>query len=320
MSAAVTATAESALAQNVPEPEYPGSLGSTSKRRQESMLGLVVRRFWRHKPAVAGLIILIILILSAILAPLITMDPDALSVSERKQGPSAAHILGTDEAGRDVFARTLYGGRISLTIGLAATIIALLIGTAIGALAGYFGGPMDAFMMRLTDAFLCFPQLFVLIVLGTLIRTTELRVLQGSILPIALVIGILSWMGLARLVRATFLSLKEKEFVEAARAAGGNNARIMLRHVLPGAVGPIVVQASLLVAASIITESGLSYLGYGVQPPTATWGNLLKDAQPQMQQLPIFAIAPGMMIFLTVMSINFIGDGLRDALDPYGRR
>jgi peptide/nickel transport system permease protein len=320
MSAAVTATPEGTLSRDVPEPEYPGSLGSTSKRRQESMLGLVVRRFWRHKPAVAGLVILILLILSAILAPFITMDPDALSVSERKQGPSAAHILGTDEAGRDVLARTLYGGRISLTIGLAATIIALIIGTAIGAVAGYFGGPMDAAMMRLTDAFLCFPQLFVLIVLGTLIRTTELRVLQGSILPIALVIGVLSWMGLARLVRATFLSLKEKEFVEAARAAGGNNARIMLRHVLPGAVGPIVVQASLLVAASIITESGLSYLGYGVQPPTATWGNLLRDAQPHMQQLPIFAIAPGMMIFLTVMSINFIGDGLRDALDPYGRR
>jgi peptide/nickel transport system permease protein len=320
MSAAVTATPESGLARNVPEPDYPGSLGSTGKRRHESMLDLVVRRFWRHKPAVVGLIVLIILILSAVLAPWITMDPDALSVSERKQGPSAAHILGTDEAGRDVLARTLYGGRISLTIGLAATLIALVIGTAIGAVAGYFGGPLDAFMMRLTDAFLCFPQLFVLIVLGTLIRTTELRVLQGSILPIALVIGILSWMGLARLVRATFLSLKEKEFVEAARAAGGNNARIMLRHVLPGAVGPIVVQASLLVAASIITESGLSYLGYGVQPPTATWGNLLRDAQPHMQQLPIFAIAPGLMIFLTVMSINFIGDGLRDALDPYGRR
>jgi peptide/nickel transport system permease protein len=320
MSAAVTATSENTLSRNVPEPELPGSLGSTSKRRQESMLGLVVRRFWRHKPAVAGLIILIILILSAVLAPFITMDPDALSVSERKQGPSAAHILGTDEAGRDVFARTLYGGRISLAIGLAATVIALIIGTAIGAVGGYFGGPIDAAMMRLTDAFLCFPQLFVLIVLGTLMRTTELRVLQGSILPIALVIGVLSWMGLARLVRATFLGLKEKEFVEAARAAGGSNTRIMLRHVLPGAVGPIVVQASLLVAASIITESGLSYLGYGVQPPTATWGNLLKDAQPQMQQLPIFAIAPGMMIFLTVMSINFIGDGLRDALDPYGRR
>jgi peptide/nickel transport system permease protein len=174
--------------------------------------------------------------------------------------------------------------------------------------------------MRLTDAFLCFPQLFVLIVLGTLINATALRFLQGSIVPIAFVIGVLSWMGLARLVRATFLSLKEKEFVEAARAAGGSNARIMVRHVLPGAVGPIVVQASLLVAATIITESGLSYLGYGVQPPTATWGNLLRDAQPHMQQLPVFAIAPGMMIFLTVISINFVGDGLRDALDPYGRR
>lgn len=321
--AAVTLSPDSAMQRNLPppgEPEFPGSLSAAGQRRHESMLDLVVRRFWRHKPAVVGLVVLIILILSAVLAPLITMDPNALSVSERKQGPSAAHVLGTDEAGRDVLARTLWGGRISLTIGLAATIIALLIGTLIGAVAGYFGGPLDAAMMRLTDAFLCFPQLFVLIVLGTLIRTTELRVLQGSILPIALVIGVLSWMGLARLVRATFLSLKEKEFVEAARAAGGTNARIMLRHVLPGAVGPIVVQASLLVAASIITESGLSYLGYGVQPPTATWGNLLKDAQPQMQALPIFAIAPGMMIFLTVMSINFIGDGLRDALDPYGRR
>ncbi len=286
----------------------------------DTMRDLLVRRFMRHRLAVVGLVVLVVLVLSAVLAPWITMDPDALSVSERKQGPTWSHLLGTDEAGRDVLARTLYGGRISLTIGLAATLIALVIGTAFGAVAGYFGGPLDALLMRLTDAFLCFPQLFVLIVLGTLIRATELRFLQGSIVPIALVIGVLSWMGLARLVRATFLGLKEKEFVEAARAAGGSNARIMLRHVLPGAVGPIVVQASLLVAASIITESGLSYLGYGVQPPTATWGNLLRDAQPHMQALPVFAIAPGLMIFLTVISINFVGDGLRDALDPYGRR
>jgi peptide/nickel transport system permease protein len=289
-------------------------------RRAETMLELVARRFLRHRLAVAGLVVLALLMLSAVLAPAITQDPNALSVSERKSGPTWSHLFGTDEAGRDVFARTLYGGRISLSIGLAATLIALAIGTALGAAAGYFGGLLDAALMRLTDAFLCFPQLFVLIVLGTLIRSTELRVLQGSIAPIALVIGVLSWMGLARLVRATFLSLKEKEFVDAARAAGSGNVRIMLRHVLPGAVGPIVVQASLLVAASIITESGLSYLGYGVQPPTATWGNLLRDAQPHMQQLPVFAIAPGMMIFLTVMSINFVGDGLRDALDPYGRR
>jgi peptide/nickel transport system permease protein len=295
-------------------------LTSSAPRRHDTMLDLITRRFLRHRLAVIGLVVLATLIASAALAPAITQDPDALSVSERKEGPSWEHPFGTDEAGRDVFARTLHGGRISLAIGLAATLIALAIGTGLGAAAGYFGGPLDALLMRLTDTFLCFPQLFVLIVLGTLIRATELRVLQGSIAPIALVIGVLSWMGLARLVRATFLSLKEKEFVEAARAAGSGNAHIMLRHVLPGAVGPIVVQASLLVAASIITESGLSYLGYGVQPPTATWGNLLRDAQPHMQQLPVFAIAPGMMIFLTVMSINFVGDGLRDALDPYGRR
>ena len=299
-------------------PSLPASLAPV--RRHDTMRDLLVRRFLRHRLATLGLVTLAILVVVAILAPVITMNPDALSVSERKLGPSLAHPFGTDEAGRDILARTLHGGRISLAIGLAATVIALAIGTAFGAAAGYFGGWLDALLMRLTDAFLCFPQLFVLIVLGTLVRSTELRVLQGSIVPIALVIGILSWMGLARLVRATFLSLKEKEFVEAARAAGGSNARIMLRHVLPGAVGPIVVQASLLVAASIITESGLSYLGYGVQPPTATWGNLLRDAQPHMQALPLFAIAPGMMIFLTVMSINFVGDGLRDALDPYGRR
>jgi len=316
----VSSPAAAALGGELPPPMATGSLVDGALRRHETMRELLVRRFMRHRLAVVGLVVLVVLVLSAVLAPWITMDPDALSVSERKQGPSWSHPLGTDEAGRDVLARTLYGGRISLTIGLVATLIALVIGTAFGAMAGYFGGPLDALLMRLTDAFLCFPQLFVLIVLGTLIRATELRFLQGSIVPIALVIGVLSWMGLARLVRATFLSLKEKEFVEAARAAGGSNARIMLRHVLPGAVGPIVVQASLLVAASIITESGLSYLGYGVQPPTATWGNLLRDAQPHMQALPIFAIAPGMMIFLTVISINFVGDGLRDALDPYGRR
>jgi peptide/nickel transport system permease protein len=290
------------------------------RTRPESMLQLTARRFFRHRLAAAGLVVLVILAFSAILAPLAPHDPNSLSVSNRTQGPSREHWFGTDEAGRDIFARTLDGGRVSLTIGLSATAVALLVGTSFGAVAGYFGGMVDAGLMRLTDAFLCFPQLFVLIVLGTLIRTTELRALQGSIVPIAVVIGLLSWMGLARIVRATFLALREKEFVESARSAGASNSRIMLRHVLPGAIGPIVVQASLLVAASIITESGLSYLGFGVQPPTATWGNLLRDAQAHMQTLPVFAIAPGMMIFLTVISINFVGDGLRDALDPHGRR
>jgi peptide/nickel transport system permease protein len=284
------------------------------------MLGLIVRRFLRHRMAAAGLVVFAAICVSALIAPSVTQDPNALAALDRKQGPSSAHWFGTDEAGRDIFARTLHGGRVSLSVGLAATGIALLIGTVVGALAGYFGRGLDAGLMRLTDAFLCFPQLFVLIVFGTLIRTTELRALQGSVMPIALIIGVLSWMGLARIVRATFLALREKEFVEAARAIGSGNVRIILRHVLPGAVGPIVVQATLLIAATILAESGLSYLGFGVQPPTSSWGNLLEGAKAHMKTLPIYAIAPGLMIFLTVMSVNFIGDGLRDALDPHAHR
>lgn len=292
----------------------------TLRSKPQSMARLYVRRFFRHRFAAASLIVLIVVTLAAALAPVLTQDPNALSVSEREATPSADHWFGTDEAGRDIFARTLHGGRISLAVGIAATGIALLIGTLVGAVAGYFGGFADAALMRLTDAFLCFPQLFVLIVFGTLIRTTELRVLQGNMTPIAIIIGVLSWMGLARIVRATFLALREQDYVDAARSIGASNGRIIVRHILPGAVGPIVVQATLLIAATIITESGLSYLGFGVQPPTSTWGNLLQGAKPYLQTLPVYAIAPGMMIFLTVMSINFVGDGLRDALDPYSRR
>ncbi len=285
-----------------------------------SMASLYARRFLRHRFAAAGLVVLLVVILSALLAPVITQDPNALSASDRKAQPSSEHWLGTDEAGRDILARTIHGGRISLAVGITATGIALALGTLIGAISGYFGGIADAALMRLTDAFLCFPQLFVLIVFGTLIRTTDLRVLQGSMTPIAIIIGLLSWMGLARIVRATFLGLREQDYVDAARSVGAGNARIMFRHILPGAVGPIVVQATLLIAATIITESGLSYLGFGVQPPTSSWGNLLEGAKPFLQTLPVYAIAPGMMIFLTVMSINFVGDGLRDALDPHSQR
>jgi peptide/nickel transport system permease protein len=288
--------------------------------RHESMFRLILRRFLRHRLAAASVVVLIVITLSAIFAPSITQDPNALSASNRKAPPSSENWFGTDEAGRDIFARTLYGGRISLTVGLAATGLALLIGTGIGALAGYFGGYVDSALMRLTDAFLCFPQLFVLIVFGTLMRTTDLRAFHGSVAPIAFIIGVLSWMGLARIVRATFLALREKEFVDAARSIGASDARIIFRHVLPGAIGPIVVQGTLLIAAAILLESGLSYLGFGVQPPTSSWGNLLDGAKAHMQTLPVYAIAPGMMIFLTVMSINFVGDGLRDALDPHSRR
>ena len=295
-------------------------LGADPSVKHDTMTRLIVRRFMRHRLAAASVVVIIVICFSAIFAPALSGDPNALAVSERKQGPSTDHWFGTDEAGRDLFARTLHGGRVSLTVGVASTAIALIIGTLIGAIAGYFGGFVDSALMRLTDAFLCFPQLFVLIVFGTLMRTTELRVLQGKIGPIAFIIGVLSWMGLARIVRATFLALRKNDFVEAARSIGTGNGRIIFRHVLPGAVGPIVVQATLLIAATIITESGLSYLGFGVQPPTSSWGNLLEGAKAHMQTLPVYAIAPGMMIFLTVMSINFIGDGLRDALDPHSSR
>jgi peptide/nickel transport system permease protein len=301
-------------------PRQPTRTDQALPTEHTSMARLYVRRFLRHRFAAAGLIVLVLIVLSAVLAPAITQDPNTLSASDRKAAPSAEHWLGTDEAGRDILARTIYGGRISLAVGITATGIALLLGTLVGAVAGYFGGIVDGALMRLTDAFLCFPQLFVLIVFGTLIRTSELRVLQGNMTPIAIIIGVLSWMGLARIVRATFLALREQDYVDAARSIGAGNARIMFRHILPGAVGPIVVQATLLVAATIITESGLSYLGFGVQPPTSSWGNLLDGAKPFLQTLPIYAIAPGMMIFLTVMSINFVGDGLRDALDPHSQR
>lgn len=296
-------------------------LGGQALTRHDTMTRLLLKRFLRHKLAVAGIVVLALLVLSAIFAPLLPIDPNALSTTERLQGPSLNHWFGTDDVGRDIFARVMYGGRISLAIGIFGTAVALIIGTLVGAAAGYFGGFVDNVLMRVVDVFLSFPSLFILIVLATVIRTnSHLREFSGSIWPIAIVIGALSWMGLARIVRATFLSLREKEFVEAARSAGAGNARIMFRHILPGALGPIIVQGTLLVAATIITESGLSYLGFGVQPPTATWGTLLDDAQGKMRQLPVFAIAPGLMIFLTVMSINYVGDGLRDAFDPHSHR
>ncbi len=296
-------------------------LGEQSVQRTDTMTRIIVRRFRRHHLAVAGVVVLGLLALSAALASVFApYNPNTLSTTEKLQGPSMSHVLGTDDVGRDIFSRVLYGGRISLAIGISATAVALLIGTLVGSLAGYYGGLLDNVLMRLVDVFLSFPSLFILIVLATVIRTNvHLRQYSGSIWPIAIVIGALSWMSLARIVRATFLGLREKEFVEAAHAAGAGHVRIMFRHILPGALGPIIVQGTLLIAATIITESGLSYLGFGVQPPTATWGTLLDDAQGKMRQLPMFAIAPGLMIFLTVVSINYIGDGLRDAFDPHSK-
>jgi peptide/nickel transport system permease protein len=227
----------------------------------------------------------------------------------------AGHWLGSDEIGRDLWARLLFGGRISLTIGLTAVIIEILLGTFVGAIAGYFGGWTDGVLMRITDAFLCIPLLPLLLVLTAIVaaESTKAALNFGSIV---LIIGFLSWMPVARLVRGSFLSLREKEFCEAARAIGGGNFRIMFRHLLPNAMAPIIVQATLDVANVIILESVLSFLGFGIQPPTASWGNMLANSQENITIAWWAAVYPGLCIFVTVLAINYMGDGLRDALDP----
>jgi len=216
--------------------------------------------------------------------------------------------MGTDELGRDVLTRIAYGGRVSLTIGVLAMGVAIAVGTLIGAAGGYYGGLLDSVLMRLTDLMLIFPDLILLILLAGLFGT--------NFATIVAVIGAVRWMTVARLVRASVLSLKSADFIEAARALGASDVTVIVRHILPNSAGPIVVAATLGTAGAIIAESTLSYLGLGVQPPTATWGNMLQNAQDQFTTAPWTAVFPGLMIFLTVVSINYIGDGLRDALDP----
>ena len=289
-------------------------------KQSESVRWLILRRFLRHRLAVLGLIVLVLLTISAVAAPLYPYDPEDINLRAKLEPPSAAHLMGTDDLGRDLLARILYGGRISMTVGLLSTGVALLIGTFIGAIAGFYGTWLDNLLMRLTDLFLSFPSLFVLILLSAMIRDTPLAAFRGGLVTIVVVIAVLSWMVTARLVRATFLSLREQDFVEAARALGATPSRIVLRHILPNAIGPILVQSALLMAYAILTESGLSYLGFGIQPPTPTWGNMLNDAQTYMTRYPWVAIFPGLMIFFTVLSVNFVGDGLRDAFDPRATR
>jgi len=291
-------------------------------REEQTMAQMVWRAYRRHKPAMIGSFVILLFALTAIFAPYLTpYDPEKTSLDEMLRPPSAAHIMGTDELGRDLLTRIFYGGRVSLSIGVMAMALAVILGALVGGVAGFYGGWVDNILMRFVDMMLAFPSLFILIILALALRDLPIEALRGtafaSIFSIVLVIAVLAWMQVARLVRASFLSLKEKEFIEAARCAGVSNRRIMLRHLLPNAMSPIIVAATFRVATSIITESGLSYLGFGVQPPTPTWGNMLKNAQDQMTRAPWTAIFPGLMIFIAVIAINFIGDGLRDALDPY---
>jgi peptide/nickel transport system permease protein len=293
-------------------------LNGAESRPPETLLSLAWRHFRRHRLALLGSVVLSLLILGAIFVPMATRyDPGKTSILDQYLPPSLQHPMGTDGLGRDMFVRAMAGGRVSLAIGLLAMLLAITIGTVIGSVAGYYGGVLDNVLMRLADIMLTMPTLFIAILLTQLLRAGVVPGLKAGIAPIILVVAATSWMGVARLVRASFLSLRKRDFVTAAQMVGAANLRIMLRHILPNAMSPIIVAATLRVGAAIITESGLSYLGFGVQPPTPTWGNMLQHAQSELDYAPWTAIFPGLFIFLTVISVNYIGDGLRDALDPH---
>jgi peptide/nickel transport system permease protein len=264
--------------------------------------------------------ILMTLIIAVVIGPLIwTLPIDEIDFTARLEGPSWAHPLGTDDLGQDLLARILYGGRISLAVGFAAMAVAIFFGVLVGAIAGMAGGAVDAALMWLTDLFLSLPQLPLLLLIIYLFRDTLTGLVGlefGVFILVVAVIGGFRWMQAARLVRAQFMSLREKEFVEAARALGASRPRLVLRHILPNALGPVIVAASIDVAAAIIAESTLSFLGLGFPPDVPTWGRLLFDAKDNLDFAPHWALFPGAAIFLTVLSINYIGDGLRDALDP----
>jgi peptide/nickel transport system permease protein len=278
------------------------------------------RRFRKHRLATFGAALLVFMVVAVVAGPLVYRVPiDDIDFRAKLKSPSWAHPLGTDDLGQDLLARMLYGGRISLAVGIAAMLIALTIGVTIGAVAGHFGGPSDHVLMRLTDLFLSLPQLPLLLLVVYLFRDSLKKALgpeAGVFVMIVIVIGGLRWMPVARLVRAQFLSLREKEFVEAARSLGAPPFRQVLRHILPNAMGPVIVAGTIDVAAAIIAESSLSFLGLGFPPDIPTWGRILYDAKDNLDFAPHWALFPGTAIFLTVLSINYIGDGLRDALDP----
>ena len=284
----------------------------------ETMVSLVWRRFRRHPGAMVGAVVLIILILSVTFAGLSPHDPETSDIKNRYQPPSWTHPFGTDGLGRDILVRVLFGGRVSLMVGFMVVGITLSIGVPVGAIAGYFGGWIDSVLSKFIDATLSLPGLMMMILIAAILREIDLPIVESSTtLTIALVLGVLSWPTVARLVRAIFLTFREMEYVTAAKALGASNFRIIISEILPNGLGPIIVEATLGVGYAIMSESTLSFLGFGIMPPTPSWGNLLDNAQEHLSQYPWLAIFPGLMIFLTTISVNYIGDGLRDALDPY---
>jgi peptide/nickel transport system permease protein len=278
------------------------------------------RKFIKDKMAIAGLLTLALIIVSILFLPIIYQTPiDKIDFTQSTLSPSWRHLFGTNDLGQDQLARALFGGRISLIVGIAAMVIAISIGTIIGAIAGYYGGIVDNILMRFTDIFLSLPQLPVLLLVVYLFRDAVKSIFGaqlGIFFLVVLIIGLLNWMSVARLVRSSFLQIKEREFISAAKSLGANSWRIILVHILPNVISVIIVAATLSVGNAIIVESTLSFLGLGFPPDIPTWGRMLYDAQNYLTSAPYMAIFPGLAIFLTVLSINYIGDGLKDALNP----
>jgi peptide/nickel transport system permease protein len=266
------------------------------------------QRLRHNRMAMAGAVIVLVMFVLAATAPLLGRDPGAIDIAQRLQAPGWLHPLGTDDLGRDVLTRILYGARISLLVGFVAVGIATGIGILLGALAGYYGRWVDALLMRFVDIMLCFPTFFLILAV--------IAFLDPSIWNIMIIIGLTGWMGVARLVRAEFLSLRERDFVLAARAVGASDARLIFRHILPNALSPVLVSVTLGVAGAILTESALSFLGIGVQPPTPSWGNMLITGKQTLGTAWWMSVFPGLAILVTVLGYNLLGEGIRDALDP----
>lgn len=273
------------------------------------LLRVIGKRFSKNRLAVIGAVTVLLLITISLLAPFIApYDPTAIDVRHTLSPPSKTHLLGTDELGRDLLSRIIWGSRVSLKVGFVAVGIAIVIGIVIGAIAGFYGGKVDAILMRFVDIMLAFPTFFLILAV--------IAILEPNIFTIMAVIGITSWMDVARLVRAEFLSLKERDFVGAARAVGVSDTRLIFRHILPNALSPVFVAATFGVAGAILIESGLSFLGLGVQPPDPSWGNILTAGKDNIEIAWWLSVYPGLAILITVLSYNLVGEGLRDALDP----
>lgn len=286
-------------------------LNPTLKEKPDTLTKIFLRKFMKNKLAVVGAIFMIMIILASVLAPFITpYSFEEQNLLKKLQAPGSEFWLGSDRYGRDILTRLLYGGRISLLVAFGSVVGAVFIGITIGAIAGYFGGIIDAILMRFVDIVISIPSIFLLITIVTIFRP--------SWIILIFVFALTSWTGTARLVRGEFLTLRSREFVLASRTMGTRPSKIIFSHILPNAMGPIFVAATLLVGTVILVEASLSYLGLGISPPTATWGNMLQDAQNYTVMLtaPWYPFFPGLMILLTVLSVNFVGDGLRDALDP----